>query len=188
MCAASFAEKEGTFTNTERRVQRVRQALPPRGDSRPDWRITCQIAQKMGAAGFDFSDSEEIMRELSSVTPQYAGIDYERIEWNGLQWPCTAPDHLGTPFLYAGKFSTASGKAQFKPLEYRPPAEDPDEEYPLLLTTDRSLYHFHTSSMSGRVEENKRTNRVLNTQNEGRVVSVNIVRRKAAQPTVRSWT
>jgi formate dehydrogenase major subunit len=150
--AAAFAEKDGTFTNTERRVQRVRKAVEPPGEAQPDWWIICQLAKKMGAAGFDFSEPEEIMRELSSVTPQYAGIDYERIEWNGLQWPCTAPDHLGTPFLYAEKFSTASGKAQFKPLEYRPPAEDPDEEYPLLLTTDRSLYHFHTSSMSGRVE------------------------------------
>ena len=150
--AAAFAEKDGTFTNTERRVQRVRKAVEPPGEAKPDWWIICQLAQKMGAAGFDFSESEEIMRELSSVTPQYAGIDYERIEWNGLQWPCTAQDHLGTPFLYAEKFSTASGKAQFKPLEYRPPAEDPDEEYPLLLTTDRSLYHFHTSSMTGRVQ------------------------------------
>jgi formate dehydrogenase major subunit len=150
--AAAFAEKDGTFTNTERRVQRVRKAVEAPGEARPDWWIICQLAQKMGAAGFDFSEPEQIMRELSSLTPQYAGIDYERIAWNGLQWPCTAPEHLGTPFLYAEKFSTASGKAQFKPLEYRSSAENPDEQYPLLLTTDRSLYHFHTSSMTGRVE------------------------------------
>jgi len=150
--AAAFAEKDGTFTNTERRVQRVRKAVEAPGEARPDWWIICQLAKKMGAAGFDFSEPEQIMREAASLTPQYAGIDYERIEWNGLQWPCTAPDHLGTPFLYAEKFSTANGKAQFKPLEYRPPAETPDEQYPLVLTTDRSLYHFHTSSMTGRVE------------------------------------
>jgi len=130
----------------------VRKAVEAPGEARPDWWIICQLAEKMGAAGFDFSDPEQIMREAASLTPQYAGIDYERIEWNGLQWPCSAPEHLGTPFLYAEKFSTANGKAQFKPLEYRPSAENPDEQYPLLLTTDRSLYHFHTSSMTGRVE------------------------------------
>ncbi|HEY5658174.1 MAG TPA: formate dehydrogenase subunit alpha [Myxococcota bacterium] len=149
--AAAFAEKEGTFTNTERRVQRVRKAVEPPGEAKPDWWIICQLAKKMGISGFDFSEPEEILREAASLTPQYAGIDYERIERVGLQWPCGAPDHAGTPFLYAEKFSTPNGKAQFKPLEYRASAENPDAEYPLVLTTDRSLYHFHTSSMTGRV-------------------------------------
>ncbi|MDH5306578.1 MAG: formate dehydrogenase subunit alpha [Myxococcales bacterium] len=150
--AAAFAEKDGTFTNTERRVQRVRKAVDAPGDAKPDWRILCELAQKMGVTGFDFSSPKQIMEEITSLTPQYAGITYERIETNGLQWPCTGPDHGGTQYLFAEKFSTPNGKAQFKPLDYRPPAEDPDEQYPLVLTTDRSLYHFHTSSMTGRVE------------------------------------
>jgi len=150
--AASFAEKEGTFTNTERRVQRVRKAVDAPGEAKDDWWITCELAKKMGASGFDFTAPEQIMEEIRSVTPQYAGISYERIEKNGLQWPCTGPDHEGTRFLYGEKFSTPNGKAQFKPLEYKTSAENPDEKYPLLLTTDRSLYHFHTSTMTGRVK------------------------------------
>ncbi len=149
--AATFAEKEGTFTNTERRVQRVRQVIEPVGDSKPDWWIVCQLAKRMGAAGFDFANAQEIMEEIASVTPSYHGISYDRIENEGLQWPCPSPDHPGTPILHSERFASKDGKGRFVPLTYEPPAELPDDEYPLLLTTDRSLYHFHTSTMTRRV-------------------------------------
>ncbi|MFH1848157.1 MAG: formate dehydrogenase subunit alpha [Candidatus Omnitrophota bacterium] len=149
--AASFAEKDGTFTNTERRVQRVRKAIDPIGDSKPDWWITSQIAKGLGAKGFDFSHPEEIMNEIASLTPSYAGISYERIEKQGIQWPCPDKEHAGTKFLHNGKFATPNGKGRFMPLEYRPSAELPDDKYPLIFTTDRSLFHFHTSTMSRRV-------------------------------------
>jgi len=149
--AASFAEKAGTFTNTERRVQRVRPAIPPRGDSRPDWWITCQIAKKMGAAGFDFADPSEIMKEIASVTPTYGGITYERIEKVGLQWPCFDENHPGTQYLHKEKFARPNGKGQLVPLTYKKSAEIADDEYPLILTTDRSLYHYHSATMTRRV-------------------------------------
>jgi predicted molibdopterin-dependent oxidoreductase YjgC len=150
--AATFAEKDGTFTNTERRVQRIRRAIEPLGQSRPDWWITCQIARQMGSAGFDFADPREIMVEIAAVTPSYGGILYERLENGGLQWPCPTPEHPGTPFLHSQRFPTASGKAKFLPLEYRPSAELPDTQYPWLLTTDRSLFHYHTGTMTLRVD------------------------------------
>jgi formate dehydrogenase alpha subunit len=138
--AATFAEKDGTFTNTERRVQRVRKAIEPVGDSRPDWWITCQIAKRMGAQGFDFEHPSQIMDEIAQLTPSYGGISYSRLEQGGLQWPCHTPDHPGTPILHTQAFTR--GKGKFLPLEYRPPAELPDEEYPLILTTERTLWHF----------------------------------------------
>ena len=147
--AASFAEKDGTFTNTERRVQRVRKAIEPRGDAKPDWWITCQMAKRMGAKGFDFDDPSQIMDEIAQLTPSYAGISYQRLESGGLQWPCPTKEHPGTPILHAERF--ARGKGRFIPLEYKPPLELPDEEYPLILTTERSLYHFHTGTMTRRV-------------------------------------
>ncbi len=140
--AASFAEKEGTFTNTERRVQRVRQVIPPRGDSKPDWWITSQIAKAMGEDGFDYQSPEEIMDEINQVSPIYGGITYKRIEKTGLQWPCKDQEDPGTQYLHKGKFSR--GKGKFVPLEYKPSAEIADKTYPLILTTDRSLYHYHT--------------------------------------------
>jgi predicted molibdopterin-dependent oxidoreductase YjgC len=150
--AASFAEKDGTFTNTERRVQRVRKAIEPIGDTKTDWWITCEIAKRMKAKGFEFNSAEEIMSEIASVTPSYGGITYERIEEAGLQWPCPSTDHSGTKFLHGEQFKTPSGKGKFMPLEYRESAELPDDEYPLILTTDRSLYHYHTSTMTRKVE------------------------------------
>lgn len=149
--AVSFAEKDGTFTNTERRVQRVRKAINSPGEAKPDWWITCEIAKRMGAAGFDYSDTPEIMAEINRLTPSYGGITYERIEKEGLQWPCPNTDHPGTKILHTAKFATPSGKAKFMPLLYIPSAELPDKEYPILLTTDRSLYHYHTSTMTRRV-------------------------------------
>jgi len=150
--AASFAEKDGTFTNTERRVQRVRKAIEPVGDSLPDWMIICRIAKKMCMKGFDFTHPGEIMEEIASLTPSYKGITYDRIDTVGLQWPCPSTDHPGTQFLHRDRFNTKNGKGKFFPLQYRPPAEIPDDEYPLVLTTDRSLYHFHTGTMTRRVE------------------------------------
>ena len=148
--AASFAERDGTFTNTERRVQRVRQAIEPVGDSKPDWWITCQIARRMGAQGFDFIHPAEIMDEIARLSPSYGGISYDRLEKEGLQWPCPTPEHPGTPILHTAGFTR--GKGRFTPLEYRPPAELPDDEYPLTLTTGRSPYHFHTGTITRKVK------------------------------------
>ena len=150
--AATFAEKNGTFSNTERRVQRVRQAIAPVGEAKPDWEIVREMAKRMGASGFDFSAPEEIMAEISSLTPSYAGITYDALENGGIQWPCPEPGHPGTPIMHVGKFSSANGKAKLIPLSFRDSAELPDEEYPLLLTTDRSLFHYHTGSMTRRVD------------------------------------
>ena len=146
----AFAEKDGTFTNTERRVQRVRKAVDPVGDSKPDWWITSELAKRLNGKGFDYTNSSEIMDEIGSVMPTYKGISYARLEKGSLQWPCPSDDHPGTPFLHAEKFGTDTGKGKFKPLEYRKSGEETDKEYPLLLTTDRSLFHFH-STMTRRV-------------------------------------
>ncbi len=150
--AASFAERGGTFTNTERRVQLVRQALPAPGQAKPDWWIACQVAKRMGARGFEFSSPAEIMAEIASVTPSYAGISHARLEKGSLQWPCPAADHPGTPTLHTERFATKDGKGHFVPVRAMSPSETPDEEFPLVLTTDRSPFHYHTGSMSRRVK------------------------------------
>jgi formate dehydrogenase alpha subunit len=147
--AATFAEKDGTFTNTERRVQRLRKALAPAGDSQPDWWITCEIARRMGSQGFNFTHPRQIMDEIASLTPSYGGISYERLDGGGLQWPCPTREHPGTPILHTEQFTR--GQGQFISLEYKPPQELPDDEYPLLLTTGRSLYHWHTGTVSRKV-------------------------------------
>ncbi len=146
----SFAERDGTFTNTERRVQRVRKAVEPIGESRVDWDIICQVGKKMGAKGFDFKNASQIMDEIASVTPSYGGMSYKRLEKRGLQWPCPTPEHPGTPILHTQQFTR--GKGQFIPLAYKPPMELPDKQYPLVLTTGRSLYHFHTGTMTRKVD------------------------------------
>jgi predicted molibdopterin-dependent oxidoreductase YjgC len=146
---ASFAEKDGTFSNTERRVQRVRQAIKPVGDSKEDWVIICELAKKMGASGFDFQSAKSIMEEINKLTPSYGGITYERLEELGsLQWPCPAVDHPGTPYLHKGKFSRGLGK--FFAIEFKEPNELPNDEYPFTLTTGRLMFHFHTGSMTRR--------------------------------------
>ena len=109
-----------------------------------------QIAGRMKAKGFDFSSPEEVMQEIAAVTPSYGGISFKRLEYGSLQWPCPTEDHPGTPILHAEKFPTDTGKGKFKPLAYRKSAEVPDAEFPLILTTDRSLYHFH-GTMTRRV-------------------------------------
>ena len=144
---ACFAEKEGTITNTERRVQRMYKAIDPPGEAKQDWAIICELAKAMGAQGFDFSGPEEIFEELARLTPSYAGISYQRIEAEGgLQWPCRTPDDPGTPYLHKDQF--ARGKGLFTPIKYLDPAELPDGEYPFLLTTGRLPFHFHTGTMT----------------------------------------
>lgn len=147
--ATSFAEKDGTFTNTDRRVQRVRKAIAPMGGSKPDWWIIRQIAQRMGSQGFDYENPSQIMEEIARLTPSYGGISYQRLEGDGLQWPCPTAEHPGTPILHTEKFTR--GKGKFMPLEYKPSMELPDDEYPLILTTQRSLYHYHTGTMTRKV-------------------------------------
>jgi len=137
----SFAEKDGTFTNTERRVQRVRKAIEPVGNSRPDWQIVCDLASRLGYP-MHYGFPGEIMDEIASLTPSYAGIRYERLKKLGLQWPCPTQDHPGTPILHKDKFTRGKGKFHVTP--YAPPPELPDETYPFLLTTGRVLYHYHT--------------------------------------------
>ncbi len=143
----SFAEKDGTFTNTERRVQRVRRAIEPIGQARPDWQILCDLAIRMGSP-MRYGDPKEIMEEIASVTPSYAGIRYERMETTGLQWPCPTLDHPGTPYLHKDRFTR--GKGLFHAVEYREAPELPDEVYPLYLSTGRILYHWHGGSMTRR--------------------------------------
>ncbi len=150
--ATTFAEKDGTFTNTERRVQRIRRVINPIGESRGDWEIVSEIAQRMGEDGFEFKDSASVLEEIASVSPIYGGINFKRIEKIGLQWPCIDKNHPGTKYLHSEHFSTSNGKGTFKPLTYKPPMELPDEDYPLILTTERSLYHFHTGTMTRKVE------------------------------------
>jgi len=151
--AATFAEKDGTFTNTERRVQRVRKALDPVGKARPDWEILCDVARRMGAQGFDFASPSDVMDEIAKVVPQYMGISYARFDEDprGFQWPCPDPSYPGTPILHVDTFPTTSERARFAPLSHRDVAEPTDPEYPLVLTTGRSLYHFHTGTMTRKV-------------------------------------
>jgi formate dehydrogenase alpha subunit len=149
---SSFAEKEGTFTATDRRVQKINQAIDPIGDSKPDWQIVQLLAEKMGASGFDFSSPEEILAEIAELTPIYGGYSYQRLTSGSvLQWPCPSEDHPGTPYLHKDKFSR--GKGKFHPIAYVEPAEKTDKNYPLILTTGRIMFHFHTGTMSRRADK-----------------------------------
>lgn len=145
--AASFMEKEGTFTNTERRVQRVRKAIEPVGNSRADWRILSDIIKAMGYPA-EYSSPSDIMEEIRSIIPSYGGITYERIEKEGIQWPCPDATHPGTKYLHKDKFSR--GKGKFIVNEYRGPGEIIDIDYPLVLTTGRTQHHYHTGTMTRR--------------------------------------
>jgi formate dehydrogenase alpha subunit len=146
--AASFAEKDGTFSNTERRVQRVRKAIEPVGKAKADWVILMELINLLGK-GKIYNNPSEIMAEIATLTPSYGGISYERLENGSLQWPCPTADHPGTRYLH--KDSIARGKGLFKPTEYKLSNELPDSEYPFLLTTGRVLYHYHTRTMTGKV-------------------------------------
>ena len=145
--AACFAEKDGTFSNTERRVQRVRKAVEPPGSARADWEILTDLAKRMGL-DWNYNSAEEIFREIASLTPSYAGISYDRLERESLQWPCPTDGHPGTRFLHQDQFSR--GKGLFTPIEHQEPKELPDENYPLTLTTGRVIYQYHTRTMTGR--------------------------------------
>jgi len=147
--AVCYAEKDGCFTNTERRVQRVRKAVDGPGQAREDWEIVCDVARRMG---FDmtYADPSAIQDEIASLTPIYGGITYDRIDGVGMQWPCLDEDHPGTPILHVGQFT--HGKGKFHKVEFIPAKELPDDEYPLLLTTGRILEHWHTGTMTRRCE------------------------------------
>ncbi|MGH2606691.1 MAG: molybdopterin oxidoreductase family protein, partial [Anaerolineales bacterium] len=150
--AASWAEKDGTFTNTDRRVQRVRRALPARGQARPDWEILCDLAlrieKRLGrpTARWNYEEPSEVLDEMGRLVPEYAGVKYYRLEKEGLQTPVWDENHPGTPYLFAESFP--SGRGKFHPLEYRPTVEMPDDEYPFILTTGRVLEHWHGGSLT----------------------------------------
>ncbi len=184
--ATSFAEKDGTFTNSDRRVQRIRTALPAPGQARDDWQILCDLArrveEKLGrdfSAGFAFEQPSEIWDEMARLTPPFQGISYKRIEREGgVHWPCPSADHPGTPYLFEDDFPR--GKGQFSPIQYRPSEELPDEQYPFILSTGRVLYHWHGGTMTRRsqldhiypeatVEINPKDARRLGVQEHARV-------------------
>ncbi len=147
--AASFAEKDGTFTNTERRVQLLNQVIPPPGKARTDWEIICEVSSRLGYP-MAYAGTAQIMDEMAQIMPIYAGISHKRIRKFGLQWPCPDKKHPGTPYLHKDMFTR--GKGLFSAVEFIPPAELPDKTYPYVLTTGRILYHFHTGTMSRRVD------------------------------------
>ncbi|HEY6007795.1 MAG TPA: formate dehydrogenase subunit alpha, partial [Geobacteraceae bacterium] len=151
--ATSFAEKDGTFTNTDRRVQLVRRALPPRGQARPDWEILRDLAGRLerrlerpGTARWDYAHPSEVLEEMGRLVPEYAGVKYARLEQEGLQHPVWNDQHPGTPVLFEETFPR--GKAKFHPLAFRPAAETPDREFPFILTTGRVLEHWHGGSLT----------------------------------------
>jgi len=157
--AAAWAEKDGTFTNTERRVQRVREAVDPPGEARPDWAIVAELAARMLAlqdrtpagrwAGWDYASPAKILEEVAALTPQYAGISFHRLDGGEtLHWPVTGPEHPGTPILHRERFTRGLGR--FHVVEHLAPREEPDGDYPLLLTTGRVLYHWHGGEMTRR--------------------------------------
>ncbi|HLF73428.1 MAG TPA: molybdopterin-dependent oxidoreductase, partial [Anaerolineales bacterium] len=178
----SFAEKTGTFTNTERRVQMVNQAIQPLGEARPDWWITAEIAKRILLPRFDrapgrpssfdagetkeesrkidpdapwakwdYEDTSAIMNEINALTPSYGGITHQRLlHGERLQWPCPATDHPGTPILHTKGFTR--GKGKFMPIEHVPPAEKPDDDYPMVMSTGRVLYHWHGGQMTRRAK------------------------------------
>ncbi len=148
--ASSFAEKDGTFTNTERRVNRVRKALDCPGEAREDWRIVCAMASALGASWPEYESPEDVWNELADLSPNWYGIRYPRIEEHGMQWPCTDLDHPGTPYLHAPKPALPDGRGRFFPVEYQPPIEPTDSEYPFILSTGRTLYHYNSATMTMR--------------------------------------
>jgi formate dehydrogenase alpha subunit len=160
--AAAFAEADGTFTNTERRIQRIRQAVMPPGEAKADWEIISALAEKMEQP-LGYQSASQIMEEIAALTPIYGGVRFDRLDQGGLQWPCPDTSHPGTSFLYQDDF--ARGRGKFHALGYNPPAEAISEGYPLILTTGRVLEHWHTGTMS-------RRSKVLNELNPNGVVEM----------------
>jgi len=151
--AASWVEREATHTWIDRRVQKIEKLVDPPGEARPDWQIICQLAERMGYKDkFNYSSAGEIFEEIRRCVPQYKGISYDRLNQTvgGIHWPCPAEDHPGTPTMFLEKFNTPDGLGHFQAVEYKPPAEVPDEEYPYFLTTGRSIFHYHTGVMTRR--------------------------------------
>jgi formate dehydrogenase alpha subunit len=159
----SFAEKTGTYTNTERRVQMVHKAIEPIGDAKPDWWVTAEIAKRILSgtpellplngpfASWDYPDTSAIMDEINALTPSYGGITHARIEaGERLQWPCPNEKHYGTHILHVGKFARGMGK--FNPIDDIPPAEEPSDDYPMVMSTGRVLYHWHGGQMTRRAK------------------------------------
>jgi|SRR5271157_311756 len=142
---ASYAEKDGTFSNTERMVLRVRKAVEPVGEARPDWQIICDISTRLGLP-MSYESPSEIFDEIATVAPSYGGLNYERLEKGGIPWPCPSADHPGTRVLHTERFTR--GKGLFHAIEYRPPEELIDEEFPIQLTTGRYFPHYHTGTMT----------------------------------------
>ena len=151
--AATWVEREGTHTWVDRRVQKITETIAPPGEAKPDWWVMPQLAERMGhKEEFDFSSAREVFEEIRRCVPTYAGITYERLDATpgGIQWPCPSEDHPGTSTFFVNKFNTPDGLGHFLPVDYKPPAELPDDEYPYTLTTGRTIFHYHTGSMTRR--------------------------------------
>ena len=150
---ATWVEREGTHAYVDRRVQKINKLIEPPGEAKPDWWVVCQVAERMGfKKHFDFSSSGEIFEEIRRVVPPYKGLTYERLEktLGGIQWPVPSEDHPGTPTFFTQKFNTPDGLGHLQVVDFKPPAELTDEEYPFVLTTGRSIFHYHTGTMSRR--------------------------------------
>jgi predicted molibdopterin-dependent oxidoreductase YjgC len=148
--ASSFAEKDGTFTNTERRVNRVRAAVPLPGNARVDLDVTIALARALGADWPEYRSAEDVWNEFADLAPLWSGIRYHRIEEVGLQWPCLDENDPGAAYLHAPSPARPNGKGKFYPVEYQPPIEEPDSEYPFVLSTGRTLYHYNSATMTMR--------------------------------------
>jgi len=146
--ATGFGETDGTQTNTERRVQRLRKAVPPPGEAKPDWWVISQLAQRMGFEGFDYTDASQVFNELCELTSTYHGLNWDRIEFGEYQWPVPEEGHPGTPRLHEEEF--INGRGIFKLIRYRDPAETIDDDYPVWLTTGRRLEAYHSRTQTGR--------------------------------------
>jgi len=153
--AATWVEREGTHTGIDRRVYKIDKIAEPPGQAKPDWWITTNIAKQMGfSEKFSYDSVKDIFEEIRRCVPQYAGINYDRLDKAacGIHWPCPSEDHPGTPTMFTEKFNTPDGKGHFQPVEYKSPAECPDEEYPYMLTTGRVIFHYHTGTMTRRTD------------------------------------
>jgi predicted molibdopterin-dependent oxidoreductase YjgC len=148
--ASAWAETDGVFTNTERRIQRVRAAVPPQGEAKAEWWIVAQIAKRLGVPGFEYESAKDVFNELCALSATYRGVNWDRAGEGTYQWPVPEEGHKGTYRLHEDSFPTASGRGSFKRVTYREPAEVVDDEFPVWLTTGRRLQHYHTRTMTGR--------------------------------------